>query len=49
MQRFTAHAASDGSLRETKVHYASMMQTAKQLGLDMPHMQALGAYLDQVQ
>jgi len=49
MQRFTAHAASDGSLRETKVHYASMMQTAKQLGLDMPHMQALDGYLDQVQ
>ena len=48
MQRFTAHAASEGSLRETKVHYASMLETAKQLGFDMPHTQALGVYLQKV-
>jgi ketopantoate reductase len=48
MQRFTAHAASEGSLRETKAHYASMLETAKQLGFDMPHTQALGVYLQKV-
>jgi 2-dehydropantoate 2-reductase len=46
MQRYTAHAASAGSLHETKVYYASMMKTAKELGFEMPHTEALGIYLD---
>jgi 2-dehydropantoate 2-reductase len=45
MQRFTAHAASEGSLQETKVYYASMTKTATQLGFDMPYTKAVGAYL----
>ncbi|MCL5996172.1 MAG: hypothetical protein M1546_08955 [Chloroflexi bacterium] len=48
MQRFTAHAASQGSLQETKAHYVSMMKTASELGFDMPHTQALGTYLQDV-
>jgi ketopantoate reductase len=48
MQRFTAHAASDSSLRETKLHYAGMMRTARGLGFDMPHTQTLGVYLQDV-
>jgi ketopantoate reductase len=48
MQRYTAHAASAGSLRETKVYYAGMMKTAKELGFEMPHTEALGIYLDKV-
>jgi 2-dehydropantoate 2-reductase len=45
MQRFTAHAASEGSLRETAYHYASMMRTARELGVEMRDLTALGAYL----
>jgi ketopantoate reductase len=45
MQRFTAHAASEGSLQETKVYYASMTKTADELGFDMPYTKAVGAYL----
>jgi len=45
MQRFTAHAASEGSLQETKVYYASIMKTAEELGFDMPCTKALGTYL----
>jgi 2-dehydropantoate 2-reductase len=48
MQRYTAHAASQGSLQETKVYFASMMKTAQELGFDMPHTRALGVYLQQV-
>lgn len=48
MQRYTAHAASDSSLQETKKHYASIMKTANELGVDMPHTRAVGAYLQQV-
>jgi ketopantoate reductase len=46
MQRYTAHAASDGSLRETKYFYEQMIHTADELGLDMPEMKALGSYLN---
>jgi ketopantoate reductase len=49
MQRFTAHAASPGSLRETKVHYADMMNTAEEFGFQMPHMKSLGKYLEQIE
>jgi ketopantoate reductase len=48
MQRYTAHAASEGNLQETKVYYASMMKTADELGFNMPYTKALGAYLQQV-
>jgi ketopantoate reductase len=48
MRRTTAHAASNGSLQETKVTYASMMKTAAQLGFDLPHTRALGVYLQNV-
>jgi len=47
MQRFTAHAASEGSLQETKVYYASIVKTAEELGFDMPYTKALGTYLPQ--
>jgi ketopantoate reductase len=40
MQRYTAHAASEGSLQETKVYRASMIKTAEELGFDMPHTRA---------
>ncbi len=46
MQRYTAHAASERSLRETRVYYESVMETAGQLGVDMPHTKALGMYLE---
>jgi len=45
MQRYTAHAASPGSLMETKMHLKSMMKTAEMLGFEMPHTRALGIYL----
>jgi ketopantoate reductase len=45
MQRYTAHATSAGSLRETKYFYEQMMCTASEMGLEMPEMKALGSYL----
>jgi hypothetical protein len=45
MQRYTAHAASEGSLRETKYHYDLVMRTADELGFEMPNLKALGACL----
>jgi ketopantoate reductase len=45
MQRYTAHATSDGSLRETKYFYEQMICTADELGLAMPEMMVLGSYL----
>jgi 2-dehydropantoate 2-reductase len=45
MQRFTAHASSEGSLQETRAYYASMMKTANDLGFVMPYTSALGTYL----
>jgi 2-dehydropantoate 2-reductase len=48
MQRYTAHAASEGNLQETKAYYSSMMKTAEELGFNTPHTKALGAYLGQV-
>ena len=45
MQRYTAHATSDGSLRETKYFYDQIMCTATEIGLAMPKMKALGSYL----
>lgn len=43
MQRFTAHAAN--SLPEARENYAAVMQTAHELGFDMPHTRSVGAYL----
>ena len=45
MQRFTAHAASEGSLWETKYHYDRVMKTASEFGFEMPNLSELGAYL----
>jgi hypothetical protein len=46
MQRYTAHATSDGSLRETWYYYEQIMRTAGELGFDMPELKALGAHLE---
>ncbi len=48
MQRYTAHAASPGSLRETKMHYAAMLRTADGLGADVPALRSLGQYLETI-
>jgi 2-dehydropantoate 2-reductase len=45
MQRYTAHAASDGSLQETKYFYGKAMRTAAELSFEMPDLKAAGAYL----
>jgi ketopantoate reductase len=47
MQRYTAHAASEGSLQETKAYYDRIMKTAEEFGFDMPHTRALGVCLPQ--
>ena len=39
---------SDSGLRETKACHESMMKTARQLRLAMPHAEALGQYLREV-
>jgi hypothetical protein len=44
-QRYSAHAASAGSMQEMKVYYAGVMKTADELGFAMPHTKALGVYL----
>ncbi len=46
MQRFTAHAASPGAIREAKANYDAMVETAKQLGIETPALESLGPYLD---
>jgi ketopantoate reductase len=48
MQRFTAHAASEGSLRETKYYYGMAMYTTGELGFEMPNLKELGAYLESI-
>ena len=45
MQRYTAHAVSEGSRRESKYHYAQVMQSAAELGFEMPNLNAMGKYL----
>jgi len=47
MQRYTAHAASAGSLRETRWNYDAMLQTADEVGMDMPALRSLGVYLEE--
>jgi 2-dehydropantoate 2-reductase len=48
MQRFTAHAASEGSLRETRMNYQAMLKTAQEMGIDTPALKSLGIYLEAV-
>jgi ketopantoate reductase len=45
MQRYTAHAASAGSLAETKVNYDAMLKSAHELGVATPAFNQLGQYL----
>jgi ketopantoate reductase len=45
MQRYTAHAASEGSRRETKYHYDRVMRNAGEANFEMPDLKALGIYL----
>ena len=45
MQRYTAHAASASSLRETRLHYEAMLRTANELGAEVPALRELGKYL----
>jgi 2-dehydropantoate 2-reductase len=48
MQRFTAHAASAGSLRETKMNYDAMMKTAEEMQMNTPALKSLGIYLESI-
>jgi 2-dehydropantoate 2-reductase len=48
MQRFTAHAASPGSMHESRLHYESMMKTAAELDFDMPYTRMVGAYFKDI-
>ncbi|HVN80323.1 MAG TPA: 2-dehydropantoate 2-reductase N-terminal domain-containing protein [Terriglobia bacterium] len=45
MQRYTAHAASAGSLRETEIFYNSMVKTADELGFAVPYLRSLETYM----
>ena len=45
MQRYTAHAVSEGSRRESKYYYGQVMQTSAELGLEMPDLNGMGKYL----
>jgi 2-dehydropantoate 2-reductase len=44
MQRYTAHATSEGSLLESKYYFDQIMRTAADLNQEMPEMKALGVY-----
>jgi ketopantoate reductase len=44
-QRYTAHAGSENSLKETKAYFVKMMKTADELGFEMPNLKALGVYI----
>lgn len=48
MQRYTAHAASTGSLRETKLNYEAMLHTASEMNVDVPALKSLGVYLQNI-
>jgi 2-dehydropantoate 2-reductase len=45
MQRYTAHAVSESSFRETKYFYDRMMRSARELGVDAPFLKGLGEFL----
>jgi len=44
MQRYTAHAASPGAMREARLNYDAMLRTAEELHQPMPVLTSLGAY-----
>jgi 2-dehydropantoate 2-reductase len=46
MQRFTAHAASPGAIREAKENFDAMMRTAEELHVELPALRSLGGYLE---
>ena len=46
MQRYTAHAASPGSMQETRMHYRAMLRTADELGMEVPALESLQVLLD---
>lgn len=48
MQRYTAHASSTGSLRETRSNFEAMMRTAEEMQLDVPALRALQIYLENI-
>lgn len=48
MQRYTAHAASDGSLRETKLNFGAMLKTAEEGRLPIPALKELSIYLENI-
>jgi len=45
MQRYTAHAASAGSLREMRYHFDAMLESAKASGVATPALRSLEQYL----
>jgi len=45
MQRYTAHANSEGSLREMRFHFDAMLKTAREFGVATPALQSLESYL----
>ncbi|NMB55400.1 MAG: ketopantoate reductase family protein [Leptolinea sp.] len=49
MQRYTAHAASAGSLRETKYNFDAMLKTAKELKLPTPALNELSIHLENIE
>ncbi|HTP08292.1 MAG TPA: hypothetical protein VMP08_08585, partial [Anaerolineae bacterium] len=46
MQRYTAHAASEGSLQETKYFYDKALRTADEFNFSMPDLKAVGVFLN---
>jgi 2-dehydropantoate 2-reductase len=46
MQRYTAHAASPGAMREAMANYRAMVRTAGELGVETPALDALGPTLE---
>ncbi|HTP02292.1 MAG TPA: 2-dehydropantoate 2-reductase N-terminal domain-containing protein [Anaerolineales bacterium] len=45
MQRYTAHASSEGSLREMRYHFDAMLKTAGECGVATPALCSLDGYL----
>lgn len=45
MQRYTAHAVSEGSRRESKYYYDQITRSATEFGFEMPNLKAMGKYL----
>ena len=47
MVRYTAHAASPGTLREMAESYRAMVRSADALGVPVPHLRLVGHYLEE--